>query len=94
MNSEIRAAVERLLSACIELTLDGKYHAHMSYSAHVGEVEVRVCSAFVDYQGRDYDYLLNDEIYIHHAFLTDQDVVAQVVALTKRVIAYRSKEAA
>lgn len=88
MNDEIRAAVERLFAACLDVTLAGHYHAHMSYAAHCGEVTVQVCPASTDYQGCAYDYLINEFLYIHNHFLTDADVADQLNALTVKVKGY------
>jgi hypothetical protein len=51
MNDQIRAAVERLFSACLEVTADGKYHAFCSFEAHVGWLEIMVYPVGVDYTG-------------------------------------------
>lgn len=51
MNDDIRAAVERLFSACLDVTAAGKYHAFCDYQAHVDWLEVMVYPAGIDYQG-------------------------------------------
>lgn len=94
MNDDIRAAVERLFAACLDVTLAGKYHAHMSYAAHTGEVTVQVCPAITDYQGGTYEYLLNEFLYFHHHFLTDADVADQLNDLVRKVRGYLKERAA
>ncbi|BAP80940.1 hypothetical protein MT1_3765 [Pseudomonas sp. MT-1] len=51
MNDEIRVAVERLFSACLELTAAGKYHAFCRFEAQVGWVEIEAFPACTDYTG-------------------------------------------
>jgi hypothetical protein len=51
MNDNIRAAVERLFSACLEVTASGKYHAFCAFEAHVGWLEVMVYPVGVDFTG-------------------------------------------
>lgn len=93
MNDEIRAAVERLFAICLDVTLAGTYHAHMSYAAHTGEVTTYLCPASTKYQAK-YSYLINESIYIHHPTLTSGDAVGQINALIGRLNGYLQEDAA
>jgi hypothetical protein len=65
MNDQIRAAVERLFSACLEVTAAGKHHAFCSFEAHVGWLEIMVYPVGVDYSGNHGPHrLLNERIAI------------------------------
>lgn len=49
MNDELRAAVERLFSACLDVTLAGKFHAFFDYGAPWDWVEVGIHPSTEDY---------------------------------------------
>jgi hypothetical protein len=54
MNDQIRAAVERLFSACLEVTAAGRFHAFCDYQAHVARVQVRLYPASSIYTEKPY----------------------------------------
>lgn len=95
MNDAIREAVERLFSTCLDVTLAGKFHAHMRYSAHCGAVNVSVYPASTPYHMGDGRVPLVDAwIYIHDERCMDGDEVHQINALIDQLNGYLQEQAA
>lgn len=63
MNDQIRAAVERLFSACLQLTEAGQHHAFCSFAAHINCIEVRAYPASAAYAVKPYpDPFLSESV--------------------------------
>ena len=86
MNNDIRNALLDLFSVCLEVTGAGRYHAHMSYSAHINGVYVYVVPAATDYTDTSYTYTMEGQTYLGAEFGgTPEEVVANLKALSDRV---------
>jgi hypothetical protein len=101
MNSEIRHAVERLFATCLDVTMAGKYHAHMDYAAHVGMVSVQVYPADTKYaSGVERAPLVNADVYIDASWRQynpaefDADAVAKIGELVATLRGYLQERAA
>lgn len=99
MNNDIRAAVERLFSACLEVTAAGKHHAFCDYQAHVGWLDVMVYPAGIDYQGdHDAHRLLNVRLAIDGwSVQSDAEInhaLAYLIDTTERLYGLTLQEAA
>ncbi|SFQ46527.1 hypothetical protein SAMN05216229_12346 [Geopseudomonas sagittaria] len=95
MNDELRAAVERLFAACLDVTLAGKYHAHMRYSAHCGAVCITLYPASTPYKDGDCRVALVDSwIFIHDERCMEGDEVARIHAVIDQLSGYLQEEAA
>lgn len=64
MNQDIQNALLDLFSACLEVNGAGRYHAHMSYAAHVNSVTVYVLPADTNYLAPERDHKLSEDVYI------------------------------
>ncbi|WP_417659963.1 hypothetical protein [Pseudidiomarina sp.] len=99
MNDDIRAAVERLFSACLELTAEGKYHAFLDFQAHVSWVEVMVYPVGADYSGdHGKQRIINSRIAIAGWGVETADDIARVLSdlkgTTERLYGLTLQEAA
>lgn len=82
----MKKALMDLFSVCLDVTADGRYHAHMTYSAHVEGVNVYVLPSDTDYQSK-YEYSLYESAYAEDAIKKLTDLVADFLFPVREEVA-------
>jgi len=99
MNNEIRHAVERLFATCLDVTMAGKYHAHLQYSAHTSAISLQVYPAGTNYTA-EREPLMSEHVYIDASWREynpaefDADAVVNISALVAILRGYLQEQAA
>lgn len=90
MDQKVQEAVEVLFSTCIEVTMAGKYHAAIDFSAHTNSVHVSVFSSKTVYDGSHASQaLLRATVYLDGLGLASAGAVTQKLnELTDKLSAY------
>jgi hypothetical protein len=86
MNNDIRNALLDLFSVCLEVNGAGRFHAHMTYSAHVDSVTVYVLPADTNYQARGYEHSFWHDVYLNDGYgRASAQIVSNIAELAAKV---------
>lgn len=90
MDQKVQEAVEVLFSTCLEVTMAGKYHAAIGFSAHTNAVNVSVFGSDTVYDGKHADKaLLREIIYLDGLGIAGAGVVTKKLhELTNKLDSY------